>query len=486
MRATAAATIAPGAGHLLLRHTRTGGLILATFLLLVAGVVVFAMSAGRTVLLQSALSSSVLVGALVGLLVAAATWISVIIRTWFLARPRGLRGGRRVLGIGVVSLLCLAVAAPFGYAARLTNSQRDVIETLFTGGGGTEAKAAISKPRLNVLLVGSDAGPDRIGARTDTMMVASLDTRTGRTTLFGLPRNIGYAQFPPGSPMAKDFPDGFHDRSDPESGNYLLNAVYAYGREHPDLAPTTPTADPGLNLLHQTVSYMLGLQLDYYVEVNMAGFASIIDAIGGLTVDVGPQPVPIGGILPSGKRVKPDGYVPAGVQKLTGAQALAFARSRTDSTDYTRMGRQRCLLQNVLTQKSPADLLANFQAIAAATTNSVSTNIPQQVLPKLVDLAGSEQLALESVSFDPNLSDPAEGDGRFNTGRPNFPRMRDVVRAAVAAPPAPASTAAAPTSAAGAGTSSPAVSGNGPATGAASGKAPPPTETPTSLADSCR
>ena len=98
-----------------------------------------------------------------------------------------------------MSCLCLLVAAPLGFGANLANSQRNLLETLFRGGdGGTPAAEAIAKPRLNILLVGSDAGPDRTGARTDTMMVASIDTRSGRTTLFGLPRNIGYAQFPLG------------------------------------------------------------------------------------------------------------------------------------------------------------------------------------------------------------------------------------------------------------------------------------------------
>ena len=115
------------------------------------------------------------------------------------------------------------------------------------------------------------------------------------------------------------------------------------------------------------------------------------------------------------------------MQQLSGAQALAFARSRTNSSDYARMGRQRCLLQNILTQKSPTDVLTNFRAVAAATTNSVSTNIPQAVLPALVTLAGVDTLTLESLSFDPNLPDPEEPNGRFNTGHPDFPYMREVV-----------------------------------------------------------
>jgi hypothetical protein len=100
------------------------------------------------------------------------------------------------------------------------------------------------------------------------------------------------------------------------------------------------------------------------------------------------------------------------------------------------MGRQRCLIQYVLDQKSPTDLLTNFQAVARATTSSVSTNIPREMLPALASLAGDHEISIESVSFDPNLPDPEESDGRFNTGRPNFPYMREVVSEALDRDPA--------------------------------------------------
>jgi LCP family protein required for cell wall assembly len=316
------------------------------------------------------------------------------------------------------------------------------------------------------------------------MMVASVDTHTGRTILFGLPRNIQRAPFPPGSPMARKFPNGFHDATDPLSGDYLLNAVYAYAHNFPEVAPAGPTSDPGLNLLHSSVETMLGLKLDYYVEVNMAGFASIIDALGGLTVDVGPEPLPVGGITPSGRHVKPDRYIPAGVQHLDGTDTLAVARSRTNTDDYTRMGRQRCLLQYVMQQKSPADLLTNFQAVASATTNSVSTNIPQQVLPALVKVADNAgTVALESVSFDPNLADPGEADGRFDTARPDVGFMRQVVRETINGPPA----AAAPTTTAAAPTTTPKSAQARTRGEAASAETtrPEPTKGATSLAQSC-
>ncbi len=477
--ATAASTIIPGSGHLMLRRRQTGGLILAVFLLAVAALAILGLTTGKTALLENALSTRVLVIASVGLVLVALAWIAVIVRTYLIARPRGLDVGRQILGVGVVTALCLAIAAPFGFAANLANSQRNLLDNLFAGGGGTSAAEAIAKPRLNVLLVGSDAGPDRTGARTDTMMMASIDTKSGRTTLFALPRNIGYAQFPPGSPMAKQFPTGFHDKNNPLSGNYLLNAVYAWGLDHPTEAPDTPTSNKGLNLLHQTVAYMMGIDLDYYVEVNMAGFSSIIDALGGVTIDVGPVPLPIGGVLPDGQHVKPDGYVPAGIQHLDGNQALWFARSRRDSDDYSRMGRQRCLLQTILKQKSPTDVLTNFQGIAAATTDSVATNIPQEVLPQLAKLAGAQSVALDSVSFDPNLPDPSEKDGKFNTSHVDVDYMRQVVQNAITAPPpaaAPAPTAA-PT------TTPKATKSNSSAS--ASATAAPTSAAPESLAASC-
>ena len=448
---TLAATVLPGSGHLLLHRYRTGAAILAGFVCGIVTLLVLLVRANRSDLLGTLLSSRTLTIGVIGLLVAALAWMAVIVRTWLLARPTGLRTGQRALGIGVVTALCLSVAAPLGFGAELANSQRQLLDDLFPSlGGGTPAAEAIGKGRLNVLLVGSDAGPDRRGARTDTMMVASVDTRTGRTILFGLPRNIQRAPFPNGSPMARKFPNGFHDSTDPLSGDYLLNAVYAYAHNFPEVAPAGPTADPGLNLLHSSVETMLGIKLDYYVEVNMAGFASIIDALGGLTVDVGSEPLPIGGITPGGRHVKPDRYIPAGVQHLDGTDTLAVARSRTNTDDYTRMGRQRCLLQYVMQQKSPADLLTNFQGVASATTNSVSTNIPQQVLPALVKVADSAgTVALESVSFDPNLADPGESDGRFDTSRPDVGFMRQVVRETINGPPAaaaPRTTASAPTS----------------------------------------
>ncbi len=447
---TTAAAVLPGSGHLLLRR-RVGWLILCCFVGLLGAAAVLVLRVPRSALLEYGLSTQVLRIAIVGCALLGLAWVAVVLRTYVLARPRRLRTGPRVGGAGVALLLCLAVLAPFGFGAYLANTQRNLLETLFphTGGASDAATSGasdalvIGKPRINIFLIGSDAGPDRDGIRTDTLVVASIDTRTGRTTLFSLPRNIEFAQFPPSSPMARRFPSGFHDSSDPTSGDYLLNAVYAYGNDYPWLAPAGPSPNRGLNLLSSSVTQMLGLTIDYYIQVDMQGFATIIDALGGLNVDVGPTPIPMGGIGPFGGSVKPFGYIPPGRQHLEGEQALWFARSRTNISDYDRMGRQRCLIQYLVDQKSPIDVLQNFQAVAAATTDSLSTNIPRSILPALVALARkARERPLESVSFDPSLPDPGEPDGRFSTARPDFWYMRRVVRNALDPSPAPTSTPA--------------------------------------------
>ena len=117
----------------------------------------------------------------------------------------------QVLGASVSAALCAAVAIPLGAAADLANTQRALLDQVSSragarGGRRTRPAGPVLPPRLNVLLLGTDAGPDRTGARTDTIIVASVDTRTAATTLFALPRNIEHAPFPPGSPAAARFP----------------------------------------------------------------------------------------------------------------------------------------------------------------------------------------------------------------------------------------------------------------------------------------
>jgi hypothetical protein len=133
----------------------------------------------------------------------------------------------------------------------------------------------------------------------------------------------------------------------------------------------------------------------------MAGFSELIDAVGGVTIRVEDE-LPIG---QSGKVLE------AGLRKLTGYEALWYARSRTGTNDYDRMGRQRCVLGAMARELDPGTVLQNFTALTDASTGMVTTNIPQQQLPQLVDVAWKvKNLPITSVQLVPPLIVPADPD----------------------------------------------------------------------------
>ncbi len=457
--AVAAAAAVPGLGHVVLGRRRTGAWVMGIFLVGAAALAATAAHLGRTGLLRSLVSPGVLLAVAVLCVLVMIAWMAVIMWTFVATDPRarstrdqvlGDRGRRRRSAPAWPSRSAPPRTWPTPSAPCSTGCSRRIPTP---GPTAAVPTGPVLPARMNVLLLGSDAGPDRTGARTDTMIVASIDTRTAATTLFALPRNIQHAPFPPDSPAADRFPDGFHNPRAPASGDYLLNNVAEYGRAHPTLAPAGPTTDRGLNLLMSSITTMLGLPMSHYVAVDMDGLAALIDALGGVTVDVGPDPLPIGGVTYSGRHVTPDGYVPAGVQHLDGDQALWFARSRRNSDDYDRMGRQRCLIGALVAQKSPADVVAHFQQVTAAAAASITTNIPQSLLPALLALADEHRPVLRSVAFDPDLPDPVADRGRFDPADPDVAFMRRVVRAALAPPvvpaPRPAPVVPAPSSTAG-------------------------------------
>jgi len=269
-----------------------------------------------------------------------------------------------------------------------------------------------------VLLLGGDAGPDRVGTRPDSITLASIDESTGRTVLLSLPRNLENVPFPPGSAAAGALPRGWSC-----GDTCLLNAVYTWGSAHRSLFPGA--SDPGAEAMKEAVEGVTGLKVNYYVLIDLQGFAQLINAMGGVQVTVRSR-VPIGG-----GTSKVSGYIEPGAQRLDGYHALWFARSRHGSSDYERMSRQRCVMDAMVHQMDPTTLLRNFQGIAAASKSVVSTDLPAGELATFIDLgrrAKSEKIS--SVQFVPPLIIPAY---------PDYAVLRGAVRAAIAASRGPAS-----------------------------------------------
>ena len=285
-----------------------------------------------------------------------ALWAAVVVAGYLLLVPRGTGRGRRAVGGLVVAALLAAVVVPAVFAGRFALEGRDLIAEVFPDDGQSATVDDDPDPfgdqeRVNVLLLGGDGGEGRDGVRTDTVIVASIDTDTGDTTLFSLPRNLEDLPFPADSPLAELYPDGFDAGTESES---LLNAVYRNGPAmHPDVLG--PTDNPGADFLKLGVGEALGLELDYYVLINLEGFSRLVDALGGITVNVNYW-VPIGG-EPT-KRILPDDFIrPGPNQQLDGFTALEFARGRYDLTDYDRMARQRCTIDAIVDAADPITML---------------------------------------------------------------------------------------------------------------------------------
>jgi polyisoprenyl-teichoic acid--peptidoglycan teichoic acid transferase len=377
------------------------GLILTAILLLVVELLshsfVFWFASNTFVL---GLVRFVLVGLAVG-------WAFLLIDAWRIGEPLALRQKQRLAMVGINGLLCFSVAGSLLFASHLVNVHKDWLLATFSSGPASKAHDG----RFNVLLLGGDSGADRWGLRPDSITVASIDEETGRTVLFGLPRNMLNFPFAKGSIMAEQFPRGYNCGVQCE-----LNSLATWAADHKALFKGYD--NPGVEATTEAVEGITGLKINYYAMVNLKGFQKMVDAVGGVTLNVRDR-IPIGGV---GGPVT--GYIKPGKRKLNGFETLWFARSRESADDYSRMARQKCVLNAMLQQLSPQQVLLNVQEIAEAGKELLSTDIPATELDRFVDLAlKARTQPVSTVSFVP----PA-----VNTSDPDYAAIHDTVDDALA------------------------------------------------------
>lgn len=392
----------PGSAQLLSGNRRLGRIgLTATIVLLVVGIAsalgfMFARVATLTVFTNS-LVLFILQWALVAY---AVLWVVLGLNTLGLTRLGRVQRNWK-LPVAVLSvLLTLVPAAGAAWAASSVAAGRGALSDIF---GGAPAVEPVDG-RYNFLLLGTDAGADREGLRPDSISVISVDAETGQAAIIGVPRELEATPFSEGSPMAEMHPNGFGvgpnaygEYGGCEVGKCILNGIYAEAELfYPELYPKAANhgSSPGIEATREAVEGALGLQIQFYVLVNMDGFADLIDALGGVEMDV-TERLPIGGGVDpySGELVGVEGWIEPGKQHLNGFQAQWYARSRYGSNngDYDRMQRQRELQAAILAQMKPANVLLKFQDVAAAGTELIETDIPESMLGRLVDLAGKSR-----------------------------------------------------------------------------------------------
>ncbi|HET7476237.1 MAG TPA: LCP family protein [Dermatophilaceae bacterium] len=394
--------VLPGSAQVIAGNKRLGRAGLRVWLavvLVAAGLGALAVLS-RTTAIGVVTNSVALLLLTAALVLGAVFWAVLWVDTWRLTRPRSLLARtRRSVGLATAVLLLLTSGSML-YAAKQVYVGRNVLGSIF--GGNTAVDAA--EGRYNVLLLGGDSGRDRVGTRPDSITLVSIDADTGKPVMFGFARDTENINFRPGSLMRRLMPQGWNC-----GDNCLLNGLYTWGQDNKAKFPAT-VKNPGVEATKEAVEALSGLDIQYYVLIDLKGFQKLIDAMGGLTVDVKKR-TPVGG---GGSPVRY--YIEPGLQKLNGFNALWYARSREGSNNYDRMARQRCVMDAMLQQLDPQTVVLKFQGLAEASSSVVQTDLPESELGRFADLAlKARSQKIRTVNFVPPLMNPWRYDPKLIT-----------------------------------------------------------------------
>ena len=271
--------------------------------------------------------------------------------------------------------------------------------------------------RLNIVLLGADAGEGRTGVRTDTTIVVSIDPVTGYTVMLSVPRDLSSAPLPPEMGLwgCDCFPD-------------LITHLYDAAVRNPDAFPGP--GEPPFNAIKGALGEIFGIPIHYYAMVTLDGFVGVVDALGGVTIDV-PKTI-VDEVYPHEDGSTESVVIEAGEQHLDGHLALAYARIRRHSDDFARMHRQRCVLGAIVSQTGPIELIANFGSIAQAVKSHVTTDIPQDRLVDFVDLipkVSTDRIATLRITRDQYQTGAAPGRVYYD-----IERIRQDAQALIADP----------------------------------------------------
>lgn len=249
------------------------------------------------------------------------------------------------------------------------------------------------RDRLNILLLGIDRRQDEPfdGARSDTIMLASIDPVTKSAALVSLPRDL-WVNIP-----------GF--------GEQRINVAHAVGG--PDLAKRTVTAD-------------FGIPIKYYVRVDFKGFEDVVNTVGGIIVDVD-RPVK-DDEYPAGDYGYQRIYVEPGPQLMVGQTALQYARSRHSENDFGRAARQQKVVLAIRERALQLNMLPRAPELLGILQKAVSTDIPAGDMLSLARLASEvDRERIANLVVDTELARPAKGEGGADILLPDTAAIRAAI-----------------------------------------------------------
>jgi polyisoprenyl-teichoic acid--peptidoglycan teichoic acid transferase len=276
--------------------------------------------------------------------------------------------------------------------------------------GAVPAPAYAGRDRLTILLLGVDRREDE-PARSDTMILVSIDLAEERAAMVSLPRDLRVVV--------------------PGYGAQKLNAAFALGE-----ANAEPGGGPGLAV--RTVEANLGLRVDHFVAIDFRGFVEVVDLVGGIVVDVpaafrdDAYPTPDYGVTTVA--------FAAGLQRMDGERALQYARTRHADGDVRRAARQRQVLLALREQTDLGALLPRAPEVVAALGGSVRTDLDPALALDLARLAAR----LPAGAIAEHTLDPAVAAVQDATGDeyliPDWPAVGAILGAALGVPVVPPPT----------------------------------------------
>ncbi len=255
-------------------------------------------------------------------------------------------------------------------------------------GAASEAPAWKGTERINILLMGLDQRENERGqpTRSDTLIVLTIDPATKSAGMLSLPRDLWVTI--------------------PGHGENKINTGYFFGE--------VDKKGNGPSLAMRTVQTFLDIPIHHYAVVDFLGFEKLIDAIGGVTIDVekplkdDEYPTPDYGYM----RI----YVPAGIQHMTGERALQYARSRHADNDLGRNKRQQQVILAARSQVMKLDIIPKLPTMLGILQQALQTDFSPGDILALARLSRDiDSKNVVSRSVDVSMINDVYGDGSILT-----------------------------------------------------------------------
>lgn len=354
--------------------------------------------------------------------------LNLLVLVWRLASvgqaflDTGRPGPTGRLGVTGIALIALVVTVPHLLVWQYGSLAGDAFKNVFGGQvlsatGGNPTPAPALTERVNVLLLGVDKTDERTTTLTDTMIVASLDPVGHTVSMASVPRDL------------VNVPLGNGDLYGPK-----LNSLMSYADRHPDEFPKG-----GIRTLQDAIGAMLEIDIQYYARVDFAGFVAMVDAVGGVDVNVKKK---VRAPRYDGFGLETTGFVVRkGKHHFSGAEALAYARIRKGAgeSDFTRAERQQQILLALRDRVTRGgSILFELPGLLKAVGDTVKTDIPIDRLPEfaaILDEVGGKGSVVRAVLGHPLVDAKQTRYGASQV--PNLKKIRAVAARLFSAPGTP-------------------------------------------------